>query len=119
MPVHDVLMFAAACLVMVLTPGPNMIYLISRSICQGRKAGITSLVGVVAGFFVHMFAAAAGLTATDVVMVDGGGNDLADLTGAYLGATTPAGVGNFLAAIGTMLPQATIGAIHCRHLPLH
>ena len=63
MPAHDVLMFAAACLVMVLTPGPNMIYLISRSICQGRKAGVTSLLGVVAGFFVHMLAAAIGLTA--------------------------------------------------------
>lgn len=60
---HDLLIFAAACLLMVLTPGPNMIYLISRSICQGRKAGVTSLVGVVSGFFVHMFAAAAGLTA--------------------------------------------------------
>ncbi len=59
----------------------------------------------------QMDVAAAGLTATDVVMVDGGGNDLADLTGAYLGATTPAGVGTFLAAIGTLLPQATIGAI--------
>ena len=56
MPAHDLLMFAAACLVMVLTPGPNMIYLISRSICQGRKAGVTSLLGVVAGFFVHMLA---------------------------------------------------------------
>jgi len=62
-PVNDVLIFAAACLLMVLTPGPNMIYLISRSSCQGRKAGVTSLLGVVAGFFVHMFAAAVGLTA--------------------------------------------------------
>ena len=62
-PTHDLLIFAAACLLKVLTPGPNMIYLISRSICQGRKAGVTSLVGVVAGFFVHMFAAAVGLTA--------------------------------------------------------
>ena len=62
-PTHDLLIFAAACLLMVLTPGPNMIYLISRSICQGRKAGVTSLLGVVAGFFVHMFAAAVGLTA--------------------------------------------------------
>ncbi|MES2871756.1 MAG: LysE family translocator [Pseudomonadota bacterium] len=62
-PAHDLLIFAAACLLMVLTPGPNMIYLISRSICQGRKAGVTSLIGVVGGFFVHMFAAAAGLTA--------------------------------------------------------
>ena len=63
MPAHDVLMFAAACLLMVLTPGPNMVYLISRSICQGRKAGVTSLLGVVAGFFMHMLAAAVGLTA--------------------------------------------------------
>lgn len=47
---------------MVLTPGPNMIYLISRSICQGRKAGVISLSGVIAGFLVHMFAAAIGLT---------------------------------------------------------
>ena len=62
-PTHDLLIFAAACLLMVLTPGPNMIHLISRSICQGRKAGVTSLLGVVAGFFVHMFAAAVGLTA--------------------------------------------------------
>ena len=62
-PVHDLLIFAAASLLLVLTPGPNMIYLISRSICQGRKAGVTSLIGVVAGFFVHLFAAAAGLTA--------------------------------------------------------
>lgn len=60
---HDLLIFAAASLLLVLTPGPNMIYLISRSICQGRKAGVISLVGVVAGFFVHLFAAAAGLTA--------------------------------------------------------
>ena len=60
---HDVLIFTAACVLMVRTPGPNMIYLISRSICQGRAAGVTSLVGVVAGFFVHMLAAAVGLTA--------------------------------------------------------
>ena len=48
---------------MVLTPGPNMIYLISRAICQGRRAGVLSLFGVAAGFLVHMFAAAVGLTA--------------------------------------------------------
>ncbi len=39
-PAQDLLIFAAACLLMVLTPGPNMIYLISRSICQGRKPGL-------------------------------------------------------------------------------
>ncbi|NBA94553.1 LysE family translocator [Pseudomonas sp. R5(2019)] len=62
-PAQDLLLFAAAALLMVLTPGPNMIYLISRSICQGPKAGVVSLLGVVGGFCVHLFAAAAGLTA--------------------------------------------------------
>lgn len=62
-PPADLLMFSGAALLMVLTPGPNMVYLISRSICQGRKAGVISLFGVVAGFLVHMLAAAAGLTA--------------------------------------------------------
>jgi threonine/homoserine/homoserine lactone efflux protein len=62
-PLHELLLFAAAALIMVLTPGPNMIYLISRSICQGRGAGVISLFGVIAGFVVHMLAAAIGLTA--------------------------------------------------------
>lgn len=48
---------------MVLTPGPNMIYLISRSICQGRTAGLISLGGVALGFLVYMFCAALGITA--------------------------------------------------------
>jgi threonine/homoserine/homoserine lactone efflux protein len=62
-PVHELLIFAAAALLMALTPGPNMIYLISRSLCQGRGAGVVSLAGVVTAFLVHMLAAAAGLTA--------------------------------------------------------
>lgn len=62
-PLTDLLLFAGAALLMVLTPGPNMIYLVSRSICQGRKAGVISLLGVIAGFLVHMFAAALGITA--------------------------------------------------------
>lgn len=48
---------------MVLTPGPNMVYLVSRSLSQGHRAGIISLAGVAAGFLVHMFIAAAGITA--------------------------------------------------------
>lgn len=62
-PLNDLLLFSGAALLMVLTPGPNMIYLISRSICQGRRAGVLSLFGVAIGFLVHMFAAAFGLTA--------------------------------------------------------
>ena len=42
--------FALVSLGMVLTPGPNMIYLISRSITQGPAAGLISLSGVALGF---------------------------------------------------------------------
>ena len=57
------LLFAAAALLMAVTPGPNMVYLISRSICQGRTAGFMSWLGVVLGFSVHMVSAAVGLSA--------------------------------------------------------
>lgn len=59
----DFLAFAVVALGMVLTPGPNMIYLLSRSILQGRAAGFISLLGVLLGFVVYMLAAAFGLTA--------------------------------------------------------
>lgn len=62
-PRNELFFFAGAALLMVLTPGPNMIYLLSRSICQGRKAGFISLLGVIAGFLLHMLAAAVGMTA--------------------------------------------------------
>lgn len=55
--------FALIALGMVLTPGPNMIYIISRSITQGRIAGLISLGGVVLGFIVYMLCAAFGITA--------------------------------------------------------
>lgn len=55
--------FALIALGMVLTPGPNMIYIISRSITQGRLAGLISLGGVVLGFLVYMICAAFGITA--------------------------------------------------------
>ncbi|MGU3628706.1 LysE family translocator [Comamonas sp. C24C] len=55
--------FGLISLGMVLTPGPNMVYLISRSICQGRTAGLISLGGVALGFLFYMMCAALGITA--------------------------------------------------------
>lgn len=55
--------FALAAFVLVITPGPNMIYCISRTLCQGRGAGLVSLSGVALGFVVHLLAASFGLTA--------------------------------------------------------
>ena len=54
--------FALLALGMVLTPGPNMVYVVSRSICQGRRAGLISLGGVGVAFVVYMLAAALGIT---------------------------------------------------------
>jgi len=53
----------AIALGLVLTPGPNMIYLVSRTLTQGRRAGLISLTGVAAGFLVYLSAATAGLVA--------------------------------------------------------
>jgi threonine/homoserine/homoserine lactone efflux protein len=58
-----ILTFTAVAVGMVLTPGPNMAYLVSRSICQGRLAGLISLGGVVTGFLVYMLLTAFGITA--------------------------------------------------------
>ena len=55
--------FALVSFGMVLTPGPNMIYLISRSITQGPAAGLVSLGGVALGFVFYMLCAAFGITA--------------------------------------------------------
>jgi len=55
--------FALLAFGMVITPGPNMMYLVSRSICQGRKAGLISLGGVALAFVFYMFASAFGITA--------------------------------------------------------
>jgi threonine/homoserine/homoserine lactone efflux protein len=63
MHVASLLAFAAVALGMVLTPGPNMAYLVSRSVCQGRAAGLISLGGVALGFLTYMLLAAFGITA--------------------------------------------------------
>ena len=57
-----------AALVMVLTPGPNMIYLVSRSIAQGRIAGLVSLAGTGVGFLTYMTMANLGLSVVFVVV---------------------------------------------------
>lgn len=59
----SLLAFALIAFGMVLTPGPNMIYLVSRSISQGHAAGLISLLGVILGFIIYMLCATFGITA--------------------------------------------------------
>ena len=53
---------------LVVTPGPNMIYLVSRSLSQGPRAGLVSLVGVACGFLVYVVATSLGLAALFVAV---------------------------------------------------
>ena len=62
------LLFLVASVLLVLTPGPNLLYLISRTLCQGRAAGLVSLAGTTTGFVVHILAAALGLSAVFVAV---------------------------------------------------
>ncbi|MDR6293913.1 threonine/homoserine/homoserine lactone efflux protein [Inquilinus ginsengisoli] len=55
-------LFAAACLALTATPGPDMLLIASRSVSQGRAAGFASLAGIQAGTYCHALAAALGLS---------------------------------------------------------
>ncbi len=56
-------LFFVAALVILITPGPAVLYLVARSIDQGRLAGIVSTLGVAAGTLFHIAAATAGVSA--------------------------------------------------------
>ncbi len=55
--------FSIAALVLFIIPGPAVLYIITRSLVGGRKAGMVSVAGIHAGSFVHIAAAVAGLSA--------------------------------------------------------
>jgi threonine/homoserine/homoserine lactone efflux protein len=57
------LTFLIAALALNLAPGPDMLYVIGRSVGQGRKAGIVSSLGVFVGCWLHILAAAFGIAA--------------------------------------------------------
>jgi threonine/homoserine/homoserine lactone efflux protein len=57
------LLFAAASLAFLAIPGPSVFYIVTRSLSQGRRAGVTSMLGVQAGGLVHVVAAAFGVSA--------------------------------------------------------
>lgn len=73
--------FILASLVVLILPGPGVLYVVTRSVSQGHRAGLASVVGLSAGALVHVIAAAGGLsalllasaTAFEVVKVLGAG----------------------------------------------
>ena len=60
---HDFLLFVFAGVLLNITPGPDMLYIIGRSTAQGWRAGAAAALGIGAGCLVHMAAAALGISA--------------------------------------------------------
>ena len=60
---HHLLLFVAAGILLNLTPGPDVLYIVSTSLRSGAKAGVVAALGINAGCFVHIFAAALGVSA--------------------------------------------------------
>ena len=61
--VHTYLLFIGAVVVLVLVPGPDMAYMLARTVAQGRRAGMLAAIGINAGAYVHVVASVVGLTA--------------------------------------------------------
>jgi RhtB (resistance to homoserine/threonine) family protein len=61
--IHDFWLFVASGIVLNITPGPDTLYILGRSIAQGRRAGMLSVLGISSGILVHTMAAALGLSA--------------------------------------------------------
>jgi threonine/homoserine/homoserine lactone efflux protein len=111
--------FALAALVLALTPGPVWLYLISRTLAQGRRAGYFSLLGVTAGLAVHALLAALGLSvvllaiplAFDAIRLSGAAY-LLWLAWATIRGNSPSFEARPLppAADGTLLRQAFVAA---------
>lgn len=58
-----ILLFAAATMALLIVPGPAVVYIVTRSVAQGRTAGLLSVLGIHAGSVVHVLLAAVGVTA--------------------------------------------------------
>ena len=61
--VHTLLVFAPVALGLLVVPGPAVLYIVTRSVDQGRTAGLVSVLGIHTGSVVHVAAAAFGLSA--------------------------------------------------------
>lgn len=61
--ISTLLIFAAAAVILIAVPGPNLLFIMTRSIAEGRTTGLISGLGVETGTLVHVSAAAIGLSA--------------------------------------------------------
>jgi len=87
---NSLLLFMIATVTLNVTPGPDMLYVIARSVGQGRAAGIASALGIAAGCFVHLLAVTLGLASLMIAIPTA--YEIVKFTGAayliYLGVRT-------------------------------
>ena len=63
MSLDSYLLFVFASIILCIVPGPDMIFLLSRTLAQGKKAGIAAAIGINVGAYLHLFAAVLGISA--------------------------------------------------------
>ncbi len=63
MTADSLLLFVVAGLLLNLTPGPDVLYIVTHALRSGARAGMVAALGITAGCFVHIFAAAVGVSA--------------------------------------------------------
>ena len=99
---NTIVAFAAASLLFAVVPGPAVLYIVTRSVSQGRAAGLASVLGIATGTLVHVLFAALGLSA--VLMTSATAFTVVKYVGAaylvYLGIT------KMLAADGRVVGKA-------------
>jgi threonine/homoserine/homoserine lactone efflux protein len=100
---HSLLLFAGAGLLLNVTPGPDVLYILGRSLSQGRSAGVVSALGIGAGCLVHVTAAALGLSALMLTLP--GAYDLVRYAGA-----------GYLVFLGVKALRASSGALQIQAL---
>jgi threonine/homoserine/homoserine lactone efflux protein len=96
---HNVLLFMAAALALNLSPGPSILYILSRSVGQGREAGLVSVLGLATATLIHAVAMALGLSTLLLY------SPLAFAVVKYLGAAYLIYLG-----IGALLSRGTVHA---------
>ncbi len=60
--IHDFPLFVISCILLNITPGQDTLYILGRSVAQGRQAGVMSVLGIMTGVLVHTLLAALGLS---------------------------------------------------------
>ncbi len=117
MAAEQLLLFVAAGLLLNLTPGPDVLYIVTNALRSGARAGVVAACGITAGCFVHIFAAAIGVSAllaasaTAFTVLKWIGAAYLVWVGVRLLLAQPASAMNLGAAGGQSVPAASLKAV--------